>query len=155
MRKTLIKRKKSGKSKKHNRRTRKMVKRGGGKWDRPKKQITTTPYKRSSGSDMRQKLVDLCRDGKWDEYDAVTQEIIKEYRQNDKKDFFYHLKNQIKIKYGADGITPEIESTTFGDNTLLCLERSLTQLQEDGIPESMIYLHVISDMAKKRSEQPL
>lgn len=113
MRKTLIKRKKSGKSRKHYKRTRKMVKRGGG-----------------LGSDLRQKLVTLCRQGRWAEYDAVTQQIIKEQEAltqhssdpDIKHDYFIHLERNIK---------------TFGRDTLWCLERNLTQLQEHGIPHSM------------------
>jgi len=116
MRKTLIKRKKSGKSRR--RLTRKIVKRGGG-----------------MGSDLRQSLVTLCRRGKWEEYDTITQQIISDYRLKNKKDFFIHLDNQIK---------------TFKPDTLLCLERSLTQLQEDGIPESMVHLSHVLDVRDGR-----
>ena len=115
MRKTLIKNKRS---RKHYKRTRKTVKRGGG-----------------LGSDLRQSLVTLCRQGRWAEYDAITQQIITDYRIKDKKDFFIHLDNQIK---------------TFKKDTLLCLERTLTQLQEDGIPESMIHLSRVLDVRDGR-----
>jgi hypothetical protein len=112
MRKTLIKRKKSRKSLRRNKRTRKNNKRGGG-----------------IGNELRQQLVTLCRQGKWEEYDAVTQKIISDYRLNNKTDFFIYLNKQM---------------STFSKPTILCLERSLTQLQEDGIPESMVHLaHVI------------
>lgn len=107
MRKTLIKRKKSGKSRRRNKRTRKNNKKGGG-----------------LGSDLRQKLVTLYREGKWEEYDAITQQISTDYHSG-KKDFFFHLKNQIK---------------TFSPETILSLERSLSQLKMKGIPEAIIYL---------------
>jgi hypothetical protein len=55
---------------------------------------------------------------------------------NGKKDFFIHLDNQIK---------------TFKNDTLLCLERTLTQLQEDGIPESMIHLARVLDVRDGRA----
>ena len=119
MRKTLIKRKKITKSK----RTRKNNKRrrhqkGGG-----------------IGSDLRQQLVSLCRQGKWTEYDTITQRIIDDYRLNSKNDFLIHLDNQM---------------STFKRETALCLERSLTQLQEDGIPESMVHLARVLDMRDGR-----
>ena len=113
MRKTLIKRKKTVRRNKRTKRTRKQ--RGGG----------------GVGSDLRQKLVSLCRKEKWDEYDALTQKIIYEYRRYGKKDFFIHLDNQM---------------STFSKSTKLCLERSLTQLQEDGIPESMVHLAHVLDV---------
>jgi hypothetical protein len=116
MRKTLIKRKKTVRRNKRTKRTRKQ--RGGG-----------------VGSDLRQKLVSLCRQGKWDEYDALTQNIIDDYRRAGKKDFFIHLDNQM---------------TTFKKETALCLERSLTQLQEDGIPESMVHLARVIDIRDGR-----
>jgi hypothetical protein len=150
MRKTLIKRKKTS-NKKTSKSTRKNCKRGGGKEDRALGiRLSSVPYKRpTSGSDIRNQLVTFCRQGEWEKYDDITQQIIKDYRDvRPNKEFFNHLKNQIKIIYKEDG-NPSIESTTFSDNTLLCLERSLTQLQEDGIPESMVYLHVISDIARK------
>lgn len=82
------------------------------------------------GSNLRQKLVTLCRQEKWDEYDATTQQIIHDYRINGKKDFFIHLDRQI---------------ATFKPSTALCLERCLTQLQEDGIPESMAHLEYVTN----------
>uniref|UniRef100_A0A6C0BTV4 Uncharacterized protein n=1 Tax=viral metagenome TaxID=1070528 RepID=A0A6C0BTV4_9ZZZZ len=113
MRKTLIKRKKTTNRRNRKRRTTRKTQRGGG-----------------LGSDLRQKLVTLCRQGKWEEYDAVTQSIINDYRRSGKNDFLIHLDNQM---------------STFKRETALCLERSLTQLQEDGIPESMVHLaHVTS-----------
>ena len=119
MRKTLIKRKKYTKSK----RTRKNNKRrshqkGGG-----------------LGSDLRQQLVSLCRQSKWEEYDSITQRIIDDYRLNNKNDFLIHLDNQM---------------STFKRETALCLERTLTQLQEDGIPESMPHLARVLDMRDGR-----
>jgi hypothetical protein len=125
MRKTLIKRKKSGKSRlNRNRRTRKMVKRGGG-----------------IGSNIRQELVTLCRQGKWAEYDDLTQRIIKEqdvltqHNPDIKHDYFIHLEKNIK---------------TFGRDTLRCLERNLTQLQEQGIPPSMQHLEYVTDVRDGR-----
>ena len=82
----------------------------------------------SPGNDIRQQLVTLCRRGKWDEYDAVTQTIMRDYWVNGKKDFFTYLDKQIH---------------TFSPETLACLKQSLTQLQEDAIPESMPHLAYI------------
>lgn len=109
-----MKKTKNGKSRKHNKLSKKSS-----------KKYTRRQHGAGLGSDLRQKLVTLCRQGKWDEYDAVTQQIISDYRVKDRKDFFIHLDNQI---------------STFKPETVLCLERTLTQLQEDGIPESMVHL---------------
>ena len=87
------------------------------------------------GSDLRQQLVSLCRQSKWAEYDSITQRIIDDYRLNNKNDFLIHLDNQM---------------STFKRETALCLERSLTQLQEDGIPESMVHLARVLDMRDGR-----
>lgn len=96
-------------------------------------------------SDIRNQLVTLYRNSEMTKYDEITQMIIRNYRAVvSNKDFFHHLKNQIKIKYKKG--EPVIDSTTFSENTLLCLERCLTQLQEDGIPESMSYLYVITKL---------
>lgn len=81
----------------------------------------------SKGSDYRFRLVKSCKDNNLNEYDNITQEIMTDYR-NGKKDFFIHLDRQIN---------------TFSLKTLKCLQRSLTQLQEDAIPESMVHLHKI------------
>lgn len=82
----------------------------------------------SYGSDLRQRLVSLCKSKKWNEYDDVTQQIMRDYWINGKKDFFIHLDRNIK---------------TFSPETLYCLKQSLTQLQEDAIPESMPHLSYI------------
>lgn len=82
----------------------------------------------SSGSNVRQQLVILCKRGKLTEYDDLTQQIMRDYWVNGKKDFFIHLDRNIK---------------TFSPETLSCLKRSLTQLQEDAIPESMPHLAYI------------
>lgn len=116
MRKTLIKRKKTSRQKKR-RHTRKNQ-RGAG-----------------LGSDLRQQLVTACRQGDWDKYDGITQQILKDYHSG-KKDFFIHLKNQMP---------------TFKKDTVLCLERSLTQLQEMAIPESMEHLSYIIDVRDGRA----
>ena len=84
----------------------------------------------NSGSDIRNELVRLCKHNKWDEYDALTQHIMKEYWVNGEKDFFIHLDRNIK---------------GFKNNTLRCLKLSLTQLQEDAIPESMKHLSYIME----------
>jgi len=84
-----------------------------------------------SGSDVRHQLVTLCKRGKWAEYDALTQKIMKDYWSNGRKDFFVHLDRNI---------------TTFSPETLYCLKQSLTQLQEDAIPESMPHLSYIMKM---------
>lgn len=114
MRKTLIKRKKS-KKQRHTRRRKHQ--RGAG-----------------LGSDLRQQLVTACRQGDWDKYDGITQQILTDYHSG-KKDFFIHLKNQMR---------------TFKKDTVLCLERSLTQLQELAIPESMEHLSYIIDVRDGR-----
>lgn len=82
----------------------------------------------SIGNDIRHKLVTLCRRGNWTEYDEITQKIMRDYWVNGKKDFFTYLDNQIH---------------TFTPETLACLKQSLTQLQEDAIPESMPHLSYI------------
>ena len=82
----------------------------------------------SQGSDIRQQLVTLCKKNKWSEYDELTQKIMKDYWVNGKKDFFIHLDRNI---------------TTFSPETLACLKQSLTQLQEDAIPESMAHLSYV------------
>ena len=79
----------------------------------------------SKGSDYRNRLVMSCKKGNFEDYDKITQEIINDYR-NGNKDFFIHLDRQIN---------------TFSPITLRCLVRSLTQLQEDAIPESMPHLY--------------
>jgi hypothetical protein len=82
----------------------------------------------SYGSDLRQRLVSLCKNKKWDEYDSTTQQIMKYYWVDGKKDFFIHLNRNIR---------------TFSHETLYCLKHALTQLQEDAIPESMLSLAYI------------
>lgn len=82
----------------------------------------------SSGNDIRQQLVTLCRKKDWVAYDALTQQIMKDYWVNGKKDFFIHLDRNIH---------------NFTPSSLSCLKLSLTQLQEDAIPESMPHLHYI------------
>ena len=82
----------------------------------------------SHGSDLRQRLVSLCKSKKWNEYDSLTQQIMRDYWINGKKDFFIHLDRNIK---------------TFSPETLYYLKQSLTQLQEDAIPESMPHLAYI------------
>jgi hypothetical protein len=87
----------------------------------------------NTGNNLRQLLVNLCKQNDMEAYDKVTQQIMREYwdanRDNNNSsrsiDFFTHLKNNYD---------------TFSINTKLCLERCLTQLQEDAIPESMYYL---------------
>jgi len=70
----------------------------------------------------------LCKNNELQEYDDLTQQIMKDYWVNRKKDFFIHLNRNIKI------FTPE---------TLSCLKRCLIQLQEDAIPDSMPYIDYI------------
>lgn len=70
----------------------------------------------------------LCKTNERKEYDAFTQKIMKDYWVNGKKDFFIYLDENIQ------NLTPE---------QLSCLKLSLTQLQEDAIPESMPHLHYI------------
>lgn len=76
---------------------------------------------------MRAELVRLCKKNEWEEYDKITQSIIDDWVKGDKS-FFIYLDKQIK---------------TFKPETLQCLERSLTRLQEEAIPESMEHLHYI------------
>lgn len=106
MRKTLIKRKKSGKSRRsiNNKRTRKHNKRGGG-----------------LGSDIRQKLVTLCRQNDLKEYDNVVENEI----MPNPKDFLDHLKKNI---------------STFKPENVVCLERGLRKLQMKGVSAATYYL---------------
>ena len=53
---------------------------------------------------------------------------MNDYWVNGKKDFFIHLDRNIH---------------TFKPETLACLKQSLTQLQEDAIPESMSHLFYV------------
>lgn len=85
-------------------------------------------------------MVILCKKKNWEEYDKLTQQIIHDYRMNlvnntnHTTDFFVHLDRNYN---------------NFSDDTKLCLERCLTQLQEDAIPESMYYLSDILNLKKK------
>jgi hypothetical protein len=85
-----------------------------------------------SGSDLRNKLVMLCRKNKWEDYHNLTNDIIK--NKNLTKEFLYHLQNEINL---------QTYKSSFRDNTLLCLEPCLTRFQEEAIPESMDYLTYI------------
>lgn len=84
-------------------------------------------YGSGKGNDLRAELVRLCKKNEWEEYDKITQSIIDDWVKGDKS-FFIYLDKQIK---------------TFKPETLRCLERSLTRLQEEAIPESMEHLHYI------------
>jgi hypothetical protein len=86
-----------------------------------------------TGNNLRNLLVQLHNDRNIREYDLITQKIIFKYRKENDKGFFIHLDRQIK---------------TFRKHTLIALERSLTQLQENGIPESMPHLHYILETSK-------
>jgi hypothetical protein len=95
-----------------------------------------------NGNNIRQRLVELCKKKELEEYDKLTQQIIsdywKNYRMNSNNtiDFFIHL---------------ERNYDTFSIKTKLCLERCLTQLQEEAIPESMSYLSDILRLKQKTS----
>jgi hypothetical protein len=124
-----LKRNKKNKSKRLVNKRHSIKKRGG------TKKIYSNVSRRTSnntGNNLRQSLVNLCKQNDMESYDKVTQHIMREYweanRDNNSSrsiDFFTHLKNNYD---------------TFSINTKLCLERCLTQLQEDAIPESMYYL---------------
>ena len=85
-------------------------------------------------NDTVEKLVDLCENKNWEEYDKVSQDIMKEYWKTYRMssntnattiDFFEYLNNNYN---------------ELPLNKKLCLERSMIHLQEDAIPESMSYL---------------
>jgi hypothetical protein len=78
---------------------------------------------------LRYKLVKLCKYGDWKTYDRITQKIINDYRRG-KNDFLIYLDNYMK-------------DTFENPKTILCLERVLTGLQEEAIPESMPHLDYI------------
>jgi hypothetical protein len=114
------------------------------------------------GNVLRTQLVDLCKEGNWEEYERVTRRIIDDYRHG-KKDFFIYLDKEMFLRSDQDthnknprGFRRDtrnkkprgFRSDTDDDNeprgfkidTILCLERCLTRLQEEAIPESMVHL---------------
>jgi dihydroxyacetone kinase-like predicted kinase len=101
-----------------------------------KKSINVKSYSRTykidkimkDGDKLVDKFKELCDSKNETEYDKMTQEIIEKYIKENNKDFFIYLDHKIK---------------KFDVETLQCLERSLTRLQEDAIPESMPHLHYI------------
>lgn len=74
------------------------------------------------------KFKEACDSKNEKEYDKITLEIKNKYINENNKDFFTYLKYKLKL---------------LDKETLKCLERSLTGLQEDAIPESMPHLHYI------------
>jgi hypothetical protein len=81
----------------------------------------------------------LCKNNEFEEYEALTQSIIRDY-QNGKKEFFIYLDNHI------DKLNKQI---------LPCLELSLTRLQEEAIPESMRHLSYITERVPRRKVQTI
>ena len=92
------------------------------------------------GNDLRTQLVNLCKEGNWEEYERVTDRIIDDYRHG-KKDFFIYLDKEMFLKSERDTHNKKNKKPRgFKIDTILCLERCLTRLQEEAIPESMIHL---------------
>ena len=89
------------------------------------------------GNDLRTQLVDLCKEGNWEEYERVTRRIIDDYRHGN-KDFFIYLDKEMFLKPEQDKHNKK--SRGFRRDTILCLEPCLTRLQEEAIPESMVHL---------------
>jgi len=85
----------------------------------------------SRGSNLRDALVGFCRKDEIPEYDALTNQIISEIRDDGKKDFLIHLDNQM------------VKQQTFSFRTLVCLERALMRLQEEAIHNSMPLLEYV------------
>lgn len=103
------------------------------------------PYSRTSpnpqftsnlptGNELRRELVKLHEEGDLDEYEDLVQKIIMDYHRNNNKGFFIHLDRNI---------------TSFKPTTLQALERALTRMQEEAIPESMIHLSYILEHKSK------
>ena len=91
------------------------------------------------GSDQRQRLVSLCRRGDMEQYHQLTNQIIEEHKfQGNRCDFIDHLDKQIH---------------TFKPETLLCLEKSLTRMQEEAIAESMKHLDIIMELRRKVGQE--
>lgn len=83
----------------------------------------------SYGSDIRQELVTNCRRNNWNQYNALIENIINDYRANKgRSEFFNHLNNQIH---------------TFSPQSLNCLKPCLIQLNEQGISDAIPYLYYI------------
>jgi len=85
---------------------------------------------------------------KIEEYNKITQKIINDYRSYGTKEFFDYLDENIKIGKDKDG-NAMIVSSTFSEDELIALLRTLTQIQEDAViyGNSMEYLAAISTMA--------
>jgi len=83
-------------------------------------------------------------------YDDITQKIINDFRNYGTKEFFDYLDENIKIGKDKDGKTI-IVASTFSEEQLLALLKTLTQIQEDAVAygNSMAYLEAISNMANK------
>jgi len=111
-----LKRKKIKTKKKSLKMFRRTIKRGGNK-----------------GNNLRQQLVNACKQNDWNEYNRITDEIISDYINGDKS-FFIHLNRNFH---------------TFKPETKKCLELALTRAQEETIPESMSHLYSIMQMTGK------
>ena len=97
------------------------------------------------GNDLRTQLVNLCKEGNWEEYERVTDHIIDEYIRG-KNDFLIYLDKEMFLKSERD--THNKKSRGFSRDTILCLERCLTRLQEEAIPESMVHLTTVLNARK-------
>lgn len=100
-----------------------------------KHRYTSLKTPNNSGNNLRQNLVKLCINNNWEEYDKLTQKIMSDYWNNYRMNLDNNTNNTIDFF-----IHLERNYDTFSDKTKMCLERCLTQLQEDAIPESMSYL---------------
>jgi hypothetical protein len=83
-------------------------------------------------------------------YNNITQKIINDFKNYGTKEFFDYLDENIKIEKDKDGKTI-IVASTFSEEQLLALLKTLTQIQEDAVAygNSMEYLEAISNMANK------
>jgi hypothetical protein len=140
MRKTLIKRKKSGKSRRNrNRRTRKMVKRGGvykrpsdeGDSGQPNKENTIEKILRDTGDNIRFRLVQLWKKKEYDEYNGLVDSLLdNSYLSNaGRKKLFDHLDRKI---------------TTFSLESLLALEKFFNKLYSIDTENADIYFKQLS-----------
>jgi hypothetical protein len=101
------------------------------------------------GSKIHSQLVDLCKKEDITQYEDITQQIMSDWR-NRNKAFFIFLDEQISVlvkKYIDNG-----KNQNDADD-ILCLERALTQLQEEGIPESMKHLVTVMDIKRIHETQ--
>ncbi len=115
--------------------------------------ILSTKYSENEKINMPalvEKLIQYHLTNNNEDYDKITQKIINDHKSYGTKEFFDYLDETIKIEKDKDGKTI-IVASTFSEEQLLALLKTLTQIQEDAVVygNSMEYLEAISNMANK------